>query len=77
MANNRIHIVPRNNGWAVKREGNSKASATTSTKKQAYEIAKNYAIKCNGEVITHNKDGKISNPNSFGNDPCPPKDKIH
>ncbi|NTU74289.1 DUF2188 domain-containing protein [Candidatus Roizmanbacteria bacterium] len=27
------------------------------------------------ELVIHNQDGKISNKNSFGNDPCPPKDK--
>lgn len=29
------------------------------------------------ELIPHRKDGKIQNPNSYGNDPNPPKDKKH
>jgi len=73
----RIHVVPKENRWAVKREGNIKASAITNTKAEAYDVARMYAKSCNGEVITHNKNGRISNPNSFGNDPCPPKDKKH
>lgn len=27
------------------------------------------------ELIPHKKDGTIQNPNSYGGDPCPPKDK--
>ena len=27
------------------------------------------------ESVIHGKDGKIQNSNSYGNDPCPPKDK--
>jgi hypothetical protein len=27
------------------------------------------------ELIPHGKDGKIQNPNSYGKDPNPPKDK--
>ena len=77
MANNRIHVVPRETRWAVKRENTSRASNVATTKAEAYGIAREYAKKCNGEVVLHNKNGKISNPNSFGNDPCPPKDKKH
>ena len=29
------------------------------------------------ELISHGKDGKIQNPNSYGNDLNPPKDKKH
>ncbi len=77
MKSNRIHVVPRENKWAVKRENTSRASTLTSTKAEAYNIARNYAIQSNGEVIVHNRNGKIANPNSFGNDPCSPKDKKH
>ncbi|MBO7345732.1 MAG: DUF2188 domain-containing protein, partial [Clostridia bacterium] len=27
------------------------------------------------EMVIHGKDGKIQYSNSYGNDPCPPKDK--
>ncbi len=29
------------------------------------------------EEVIHGRDGKIQNKNSFGNDPCPPKDRKH
>jgi hypothetical protein len=28
-------------------------------------------------LIPHLRDGRIQNPNSHGNDPCPPRDKVH
>lgn len=29
------------------------------------------------ELITHNKQGQIRSKDSYGPDPCPPKDKEH
>lgn len=29
------------------------------------------------EMIPHRKDGQIQNPNSYGNDSCPPHDTKH
>ncbi len=71
-----VHITPRDdNKWAVKKPENERATALTDTKKEAIEIAKEIAKREGREMIPHNKDGKISNPNSYGKDPCPPKDK--
>ena len=36
-----------------------------------YELAKKLKV----EHVIHNKDGKISDKDSYGNDPFPPKDK--
>jgi len=38
---------------------------------RAREIAKNQKT----ELVIHNRDGKISDKDSYGNDPFPPKDK--
>lgn len=69
------HVVPHENGWAVKGAGNSKATKLTKTQgeaiKKATEIAKNQK----SDTKIHGKDGKIRAGNSYGNDPCPPKDK--
>lgn len=70
------HIVPNENGgWDVKRNGADRASVHTDTKQEA--IGKGRAISRNQatELVIHNKDGKISNSDSHGNDPCPPRDK--
>ncbi len=71
------HVVPHGKEWAVKGEGNKRATRVTKTKKEAIQRAKEIAKKRKSEVVIHNKDGTISNKNSYGNDPCPPKDKRH
>lgn len=70
------HIVPNENGgWDVKRNGADRASVHTDTKQEAIDkgrvISRNQAT----ELVIHNKDGKISNSDSHGNDPCPPRDR--
>lgn len=72
------HVVPNpNGGWDIKGEGNSKATKHTNTKAEAETIAKEIAKNQKSELVIHNKNGTISDKDSFGNDPCPPKDKKH
>ena len=73
----RIHIVPADDGWAVKREKSERASAKTDTKSKADAIGRAIARKENGELIIHGKNGKIQDSDSFGNDPVPPIDRKH
>jgi uncharacterized protein YdaT len=55
---NKLHVLPRDNGWAIKREGNSRASRIFDTKRGAVAKAKNMAAH-DGYVYVHNKDGAI------------------
>lgn len=75
MSGKNIHVVPHDDGWAIKKEGNQRASSICDTKKEAQKIATEFAKSEKSELIVHNKDGKISTKNSYGNDSCPPKDK--
>ena len=43
------HVVPRGSGWAVKGEGNSRATAITSTKQEAIDKARN--IEASGMIV--------------------------
>ncbi|MEO8629680.1 MAG: DUF2188 domain-containing protein [Betaproteobacteria bacterium] len=70
-----IHVVPHDKGWAVQREGATRPSSLHDTKADAIAKAKPVAKREQLELVIHTKDGKISNPNSYGNDPNPPKDK--
>ena len=74
-----IHVVPNSQrgGWDTKRENAERASKHFNTKEKAISSAITQAKKIGAEMIPHNKDGKISNPNSYGGDPCPPRDKKH
>lgn len=74
-----IHVVsnPKRGGWDAKRPNADRASKHFETKKEAMEWSRNLAKKEGLELIPHGIDGKIQNPNSLGNDPCPPKDIRH
>ena len=69
------HVVPHKDGWAVKGAGNSKATKVTRTQKQAIERATEIAKNQNSDTKIHGENGRIRADNSYGNDPCPPKDK--
>lgn len=73
-----IHVVPdKSKGWRVKREGQDKPLSTHDKKDQAVSAGKDQAKKDKTELTIHNRDGKISDKDSYGNDPHPPKDKKH
>ena len=73
MAKNQ-HITPHpNGGWQVKGAGNSKATVVTSTPGEAIKIGREIAKNQGSELFVHNKQGRIRERNSYGNDPYPPK----
>lgn len=67
------HIVPSDGKWAVKGEGNSKATSVFDTQKQAIDAGKEIAINQESELLIHGRNGQIRERNSYGNDPFPPK----
>lgn len=67
------HVDKHNDGWAVKGEGNSKATVVTKTQEQAIERARNISRNQESELLIHGKNGKIRDRDSYGNDPYPPK----
>lgn len=70
------HVVPNpTSGWDVKKGGSDKSTKHFDTKQPAVDYARDLAKKQEAELVIHNKDGKISQKDSYGNDPCPPKDK--
>lgn len=75
MAGKNQHVVPHEGGWAVKGAGNSKATKVTSTQKEAIHYAEEIARNQKSDTKIHGKNGQIRAGNSYGNDPCPPKDK--
>ena len=77
MGNN-IHVTKRKDGnWQAKKEGAKRASAIRPTQTTAGEKARDLAIKSKAEVVTHRPNGQIRDKDSYGNDPCPPRDKKH
>lgn len=74
-----IHIVPNSDrgGWDAKRPNAERVSKHFENKQQAIDWSRELAKKEGLEMIPHRKDGQIQNPNSYGNDLCPPKDTKH
>ena len=55
---NRVHVLTHKNGWAIKREGASKASKVFHTKEAAVNNA--VRLKSARNVIVHKKNGAIA-----------------
>lgn len=77
MAKKNIHTVYNSERgmWETKKEGQAKPIVSSHTKITALEKSKKEAVKRMVEHVIHNMDGKISDKDSYGADPVPPKDK--
>ncbi|ADQ80941.1 hypothetical protein Palpr_2812 [Paludibacter propionicigenes WB4] len=69
------HIVPVGEKWGIKGEGNEQYTRIVSTQREAIEIGRGIAQNQHSELLIHGEDGRIRDKRSFGNDPCPPRDK--
>jgi hypothetical protein len=58
MSREVLHVVPHNQEWAVKREGNERHSSTHGTQKEAIEAARELA-KERDDIVIHRPDGTI------------------
>ena len=67
------HVVKREDGWAVRGEGNSRDTSHHQTQEQARRAAREIAINQRSEVVIHNRQGQIRDKDSYGHDPDPPK----
>jgi hypothetical protein len=76
MSKNR-HVVRHGDGWAVRNEGNPRVSSNHRTQHAAIETAKRGAKRDHGEVVIHDRHGRIRDKDSYGPDPNPPKDAKH
>lgn len=75
MSKQKVHVTPhKEGGWQVKKGGNERASAVTPTQKDAITRGREMAINDKTDLVIHGKDGKIRDADSYGADPCPPKD---
>ena len=79
MPNKQIHTVwnKEEKRWDNKKPNAQRISSHAETKAEAMGKAINQAKREKLEHVPHKKNGKIQNPNSYGNDPFPPKDKKH
>jgi len=70
LARKTHHVVPSSTGgWNIKKGGADRASGHAVTKAQAIDIARKISINQKSELVIHNKNGRISQSDSHGNDP--------
>ncbi len=64
-----IHVVPHVGVWGVRWAGEEKPHKMFPTQKAAEDYAREESKKRGAELIIHDKDGKIRDRDSHGNDP--------
>ena len=69
------HVIQKDDGWAVRGEGNSRDTSHHRTQADAIGAAREIAMNNKSEVVIHGRDGKIRDKDSYGNDPFPPRDR--
>lgn len=73
MSGKNQHVVPHQDGWAVKGAGNQRATSVHHTQQQAIDAARKIASNQHSELVIHRPNGRIRDKDSHGHDPFPPK----
>jgi len=77
MAGRNQHVVRREDGWAVRGEGNTRDTSHHRTQAEGIDAARGIARNQQSEVVIHDRQGRIRDRDSYGNDPNPPTDRVH
>nr|VFJ74891.1 MAG: hypothetical protein (DUF2188) [Candidatus Kentron sp. FM]VFJ75822.1 MAG: hypothetical protein (DUF2188) [Candidatus Kentron sp. FM]VFK22841.1 MAG: hypothetical protein (DUF2188) [Candidatus Kentron sp. FM] len=69
------HVVPNSGkgGWDIKQSGGQRSSGHFDTKRDAVNRAREISRNQETELVIHNRNGRISEKDSHGNDPFPPR----
>lgn len=70
---NNQHVLPRTDGWAVKKSGASRDTKVFSKQSEAIDFAKQVAKNNKSELFIHSKNGRIRERNTYGHDQFPPR----
>lgn len=73
MSKRNQHVVPHDDGWAVRGAGSQRATSLHRTQQDAINSGREIARNQGSELFIHGRDGRIRDRNSYGNDPFPPK----
>jgi len=67
------HVVPAENGWGVRGEGNGRLTSVHGTQREAINAGREIAHNQHSELLIHRENGQIRERDSHGRDPHPPK----
>lgn len=65
------HVIPYQDKWAVRGEGNERLRSVHNTQSEAINIAREIARNQRSDVIIHRADGRIRERDSYGGEPLP------
>ena len=64
-----VHVLSWDDGWAVVREGNERATSVHPTQKEAAKAGREIARKDRAGFVLHAKDGRVRDRSDYGGDP--------
>jgi hypothetical protein len=67
------HVVPADQGWGVRGEGNARLTGVFDTQAEAIKVSRGICQNQHSEQFIHGRDGQIRERNSYGSDPFPPR----
>lgn len=74
MTRRNQHVVPHEDGWAVRSAGSQRATSVHDTQGEAIAAGREIARNQGSELFVHGRDGRIRERDTHGHDPYPPKD---
>ena len=74
-----VHVThdKSNKTWNVKQEGRTTPESTHRTQGNAINAGRTIARRNESELVIHDRNNRIRDKDSYGNDPNPPKDTKH
>lgn len=73
MSKRSQHVVPRDEGWAVRGAGAQRDTQVFDRKQDAVDRAREISQNQKSELVVHGQNGRIQYKDSHGNDTFPPK----
>ena len=74
MGKRNQHVVPHEDGWAIRAAGSQRATSVHRTQKEAIDTGREIARNQGAELLVHGREGRDSRErDSHGNDPFPPR----
>jgi len=73
MSKRNQHVVPRDDGWALRGAGAERDTVHIDRKQDAVDRAREISQNQGTELVVHGRDGQIQSTDSHGHDPFLPK----
>lgn len=69
-----VHVERHDDGWAIKKEGNSRVTSIHNTQREAIIAARQMAQNQRAQLVIHTRNGRVRARVSYGIGPFPPRE---